>query len=593
MTKKTPWILLALSLALSACSAAPAPAPSDQKEPDKQEENTGTTSLADQDFDKWLEDLFIETCSQDYTTAHQYFIDPEAQGITVDADSLTLGDFVATEQEKQQVKDTLKELRAFDTSKLCAENQQIVRQLIWQYDLEDRSNDEKFDYIATIWSEMSGVPSSLVNFFSEYQLYDEKNIEPLIALINDTPNYVQKALDYSKKQADLGMLRLNLKAVTEDCQGVLDSRDDSPITKELDLEVDSLGLDQAKADEYKTKIHEALQASFFPAFQTMIDGLNDLSGQIGPILGLASYPNGEEYYELLIENYAGTDKSLAEIQKECLNRMQADSDQYNAFLDKNQDAVIDAMNLQTSFESVSEILPFLEENYSKDFPTVKPMEYELEALSNEQSSEGIVAYFLVPPIDSTRPYEMRYNKRDYGDDPSAMSMYDTLAHEGIPGHMYQTQYEKEHFTKNGQYLLSSMGMQEGYATYAAIEAQKWLELDPAALQVHNLDEDFSNQFVLLLDILINSTEGYTKNDLAKDQGGAMDELYDQLAENPGVFFSYNYGCSTLLDMRQKAEDELGDKFDSVGFNNALLQAGNVRFDIVQENIDAWIAQQQK
>lgn len=595
--KKTWSLLLCLTL-LCGCSSAPSQNnPADQTDPSRQEEQPADqneekpvlneNSVSDEEFEKFLDQYVIDVCENDYSNAHHYFEDPEAYGIDVSKADITLGTFVATDKDKEFTNSILTKLKEWDPESLNDTNSEIYRQLEWMYTIESDSNAARYDYVAPIWSEMSGVQSNLTDFFSEYQLFTKDDVEPLIKLINDTPRYVQEALDYSKEQANRGMLRLDLDTVVTYCENILSSQDDSPITKELDDEVDGLLLEKSEGEEIKEKIHKALADSLFPSYQTIVDGLKALEDDILPIEGMAKYSSGKDYYTLLLRHYTGTSQTPQEIYSNVYAAMNDASAEYRQIVKKNSKAAEDADDPKTKFKEVSEIMPFLEEKYASKFPTVETMNYEVKPLTNEQSKNGVVAYFVVPPIDSERTYEIRYNERDYGGDPSALSLYSTFAHEGIPGHMYQTQYEKEHFTQTAQYFLSSMGMQEGYAVYSAFQSYDWTGIDSDVLTINRLSELYSNYMVLIMDLQINY-EGMSLDEFNEKWGGSFDSLYYQLAENPGVFFAYHYGYYMINKMYTDAKDTLGSRFNEVEFNNALLKAGNVAFDIVKENIDEYV-----
>lgn len=585
------WILLLCGCLFAGC-AGQTQTPADTEPTtttDTTDDAASTTDSGfnDEVFEEFLDQYVIDVCENDYTTAHHYFEDPSKYGIDVSKAKITLGTFIADDEEKEFTSSILSQLHSWDPSVLNKTNQEIFSQLEWMYSLEDESNAARFDYVTPIWSEMKGVQSNLTDFFSEYQLYTEDDIAPLIELINDVPRYVEDALDYSKEQAERGMLRLDLDTVKATCQSIIDSKDDSPITAELDDEVDALMLEDKTAEKYKEQIRSAMEKSFFPSYEKIITGLEALKDDIGDIQGMAAYDNGKDYYEILLKYYTGTNQGASEINTNIYKALNDASSEYRKIVKSNPDAADQADNPTTSFMSVTDIMSFLEENYSREFPVVSDMNYEVKALSDEQSKNGVVAYFVVPPIDSTRTYEIRYNARDYGDDASALSLYETLAHEGIPGHMYQTQYERDNFTSVAQFFISAFGMQEGYATYAAYQAEQWTDVNKDVLRVAQLSDLYLNYTVLIMDMQINY-DGYSLEDFNEVWGDGMESLYYQLAENPGVFFGYYYGYYMIDQLYQKASDELGDKFDASKFNNALLEAGNVEFSIVEKNINSYI-----
>lgn len=582
------WLALLLCAVLAGCQAAPAAAPKEEeKTTDQAEANAEASSeeqsSEDQKFSDYLDQYVIQTCSMDYTTAHSYFMDPEEHGIKFGDDAYSLGDFIPTKKEKDFTASVLKDLEGFDSSKLNRTNQVIYEQMKWENELQEKGYDDRFTYLDNIWSESHGVVSNLINYFSEFQLYSEKDVDALLKLIANVPDYAEKALEYSRTQAEKGMLGIDLDQVFKSCDEILDNQENSPVYTELAEEVDMLMLDEETADGYKKQIRDALDESFFPSFSKIEKGLELLEGQVTPIQGLASYPNGDEYYKLILENYTSTDTDPDELYEEISAAVNDQSEKLSKLMKKG----IDPSNVQTGFKSIDDIMSFLEENYSKAFPVVDTMDYEIKALTDEQSTSGVVAYFVVPTIDSNRTYQIRYNKRDYGKDPGDLEFYNTLAHEGIPGHMYQTQYEKQHFTSDAQYLLSSMAMQEGYATYAAEVAQSWLNVNPDQLEASQADEWSMNYMILILDLMINY-DGLTADEFVQQFGTEMLGLYNQLAEDPGIFFAYYYGYYLITQKRDEAEKTLGKKFDETGFNSALLQYGNVKFSLIDENIDRWI-----
>lgn len=544
----------------------------------------------DGEFEKWCDEFIVEYCQSDYTLAHHYFIHPEAYGIDVSKAPISLGEFVSDEEEKTFDANTYDHLKTFDPEQLSETNRQILEQLIWEYELNVRSDDEKFDYLGQIWTSSGGVQQNLITFFSEYQIYKEEDIEPLLQLIADTPNYAKKALDYSAKQAEMGILQLDYEAVTSACQDVLDGRDDSPVTIELDSEIDALQLDEADAKAYKDKIHAALQDDFFPAFKTLKDGLAALKDQIRPFTGQANMENGKEYYTLLLEYYAGKPIQIDDAISDLNSRLDKLQQDYQKLVREDAHAAGAGLSLETDFDNLADIMPFLEENYARKFPALDAMNYELKPLSKEQSNPDTLAYFVVPPVDSgTRPYEIRYNKEDYGDDPSSFSLYDTFAHEGIPGHMYQSQYNREHFTSTIQYFLDCMGFTEGYATYAAQEAWSWTDANPKELEAYRLNDEFTRYQALLIDLYING-KGMSLEELEEEYGKNIKPLYNQLCSIPALFFSYYYGSAQLFDLKAHAKEKLGDAYSDVAFNNAILQAGSSNFSIVSHNVNAWIEQ---
>lgn len=543
--------------------------------------------VSDREFESYLDEFVVNYCQQNIMLAQRFFEHPEDYGIDLNKCQVTLGTFLPDEEEIRFTEDVLNQLSSWNPDRLSRTNRQIYEQMRWEYELAARGAAEKYAYLDNIWSGSSGVFSTLTTAFSEYQLYSEDDIDILVELIEDVPRYADLAIEYTDEQVRRGLFEIDYDSAIDTVGGLLETKEDSPIESELNEEVDRLQLSRETNEEAKKRIHQALEKNLFPSFEKMKKALEEHEDDNQPMEGLARKEDGKEYYEILVENYGGTSESIDTIQNELEDAADGVLERYSEIMSENPKAISEMMDLKTSFKSVSEIMPFLEERYPAQFPMVTPVEYEIKPLSDEQSTEGTMAYFVNQPIDADRPYEIRYNRRDYGEDASSLELYNTFAHEGIPGHMYQAQYMKDHFTSPVQYMLSSFGMQEGYASYAAYQTVAWTGLNEDALEVWKLNELYSNYCILMMDLQVN-WQGATREEFAKQWGDENASLYDRLCEEPGLFFGYYYGCHKLEALQQIAREALGDLYDPVRFNNAILQAGNVHFGIVEENVQHYI-----
>ncbi len=583
------WLAFALCALLGAGCTSSQPSSSLSSIPSKSQEESTTqkTPTTDAEFSAFLDRFVLEQCQSDYTTCHSYFENPQAYGIDPSKCDVTLGTFFTDPEEVKELQSWLDELLAMDDSDLSKINRQIRQAFIREFELSLELCDEKYEYLGNIWSSDDGIPSLLVTYFSEYRLYSADDVSYLVELLKDVPRFVEEGLEFTQKQIEAKTFSIDMDEALETCQSVLKNQSDSAVTNELFAEVDGLVLSEEETKKAKEAIEEALNQSFFPAYETMISGLQAVKKQNKALVGLGSFENGKAYYELLLKSQVGTDETIEELREEIKRAMNDTTDAYRRLLRNNEEAILEAEDPQTSFTTIEEIMPFLEERYPAKFPVVEAMNYEIKPLSNEQSTDGIVAYFVRPCVDSTRPYEIRYNVRDYGDDPASLMMYDTFAHEGIPGHMYQAQYNKEHYVHIAQYFLDNLSFTEGYATYAANSALDWVHLDKDVLEAYRLMEFYPQYNVLLMDLQINY-DGYSKRQFRDVWGEGYEAIYDQLAQNPGVFFSYYYGSLKIMELQAIAQEALGNDYDDVAFNNALLQAGDVDFSIIEENIQDYI-----
>ena len=522
---------------------------------------TSTPDKPNKEFTSFCDQIFIETMESDYTTMHQMLENPEDFHIDLSKVEVSLGDFI-TDNDKE-IKENLNTLHSFDYDSLDHTQKSIYLELEKEWNLELNLNKEEILYNTNVLSSMNGIHEQLITFFSEYTLRNEQDVKDLIVLIKDVPRYFDEMIAYIKKQADMDLLMYDTKSVLNSIQEIVDSREDSSVTSHLMNEIDSLSIDSK--EDYKSKVEQVLQNDFFPSYQRLLDTLIQYEDQVIPMTGLYYIKNGKEYYKYIVEQATGTTKSIETIQKELENALDDTLKDYLKLSDYET-------SLTTSFTTVEEILSFLNENYKKDFPEVGQMNYEIKALDDDQSTDGVVAYFIIPAIDNSSPYQIRYNKRDYGKDIEDIEMYTTLAHEGIMGHMYQAQYNLENLDTSIQYLFNSSGLSEGYATYAQLYALKYLDKDTKACKLEN---ELNFYLTALLDLSIHY-DGLTLEELNEQYNMDMSSFYNQIAENPGVFLSYYYG---YLQVNQLKDSFKGSDLQ---FHTQLLQYGNVYFDVLSK-----------
>lgn len=513
-------------------------------------------------FIDFCNDYFINEMESDYTTMHQYLENPENYGIDTNNVEISLGH--VNEDTTKQVEQTLDDLKSFKYNDLDTTQKVIYDELEKELNWELKMNDEKFMYSTNVLSSMGGIHENLITFFSEYVLRNEKDIQDLLILIQDTPRYMDEVISYIKEQANQNMLRFDYDTVTSSIQETLASKDNSSITKELIKEVDALSIDNKES--YKTQIHDSIQQYVFPSYQSLLDTIVSLKDKVQPVTGLYNTENGLEYYELLVEKATGTTTSIEDIQEQL-------QDALTDVLYNYTYTEIETDPISTSFNSAEEILTFLNDNYKSYFPEVKDMNYELTPLDDDQSTDGIVAYFVIPSLDNTLPYQIRYNQRDYGKDTTDIELYTTLAHEGITGHMYQAQYNAENLEYPIQFLFDNSGLAEGYATYAQIYALNYLDLTTTG---YKLESEMNFYLTALLDIEINYN-GLTLDELNSQYGMDMSTIYNQVADNPTTFLSYYYGYLQILNLKDQ-------KMSDMDFHNNLLKYGNVYFDVLKKHM---------
>ena len=593
------WAWLAAgALLLTGCSAAPVQQekPADPGKSNQADRNTAqNTPAADgenEEFTAYTKEYVEKVCENSYILMHQYFEDPGKYGIDAAKADISLGTLLPDDEDIELENELANRLDTFDPADLDATQQVIYQSLKFDFDNSDELYDKRFYYLDQIWNEYNSPADSLVQMFSEYQVRQEADIAPLLTLIGDVPRFVDDCMGYTKNQADRHLLMMDYEGVAEKCQDVVKAGKDSAVSANLHRQIEALDLGEDKTKSCLDQVDKALADSFYPQFQRIIDELKPYQDKAIEVTGLANLENGREYYAALAKDATGTADTPDQMEKNLQEMIASLSLQMQTMMRKDPDAVEEATNLHTGFESVDDIMAFLEENYTRDFPGVGKMNFEVQPLSKEQANPGVMAYFMIPPVDNTAPYRIRFNAVDYGSDTTDVELYDTLAHEGIPGHMYQTQYDHETFQYPIQYLLSSSGFTEGYATYVECQSNKWLDASENAVKFYNWMKMLSNSYIALMDLSVN-WDGMSLEEFNDEYGPVfgsedMSGLYKQLSCCPAQFQSYYYGNYVIMTMRNNAQKELGKSFDSKAFNQALLENGSVPFAVVEKSVQTYV-----
>ena len=217
------------------------------------------------------------------------------------------------------------------------------------------------------------------------------------------------------------------------------------------------------------------------------------------------------------------------------------------------------------------MLAALAEIAADKFPDVGEISWICSYLSDEQKQDHVVAYFMPPQIDNIKRNVIRINDSNVSD---SVELFMTLAHEGIPGHLYQQQYTfLDAPYEEINHELTYMSYQEGWAVYIEKLAADWcLDSEDAAAYSYNMSL-FNYLFVTCGDILVNYY-GYTEEEFLEWMksvlGYSSSDIYEFVISDPCLYPCYGLGPllveDTINELAAKGYDEKTcyDKFLDVG-----------------------------
>jgi len=600
----TAWLLAAgiLCSVLSSCTATKPVAETVQapsyEQYSKRELQAQEQEIRDS-FDEFMETLFRESVQQDTLSLHYYMMDPSAFGIT--DYPVTLGTY-----SSQDIRDSLEE------------NEKLLRQLQTDYDYEVLTKEqqltmdilvamlecniacEEYPLYYEYLSPNLGVQAELPILLAEYQFYSKRDVEDYLELLGQLPDCFQQLVDFENEKSAAGLFMCDEVAdqVIESCQQIISDSDDHFLNQVFAEKLGQLeGVTEEEKSAWTEKNREMMENAFFPAYQLLIDGFTALKGSGANSGGLAGYSNGKKYYEALIQQTTGTKRSVADIKKLLLNRLNEDLSAINDMLKDNENLYSQAADFSFSLTEPEEILEDLKVKIAEDFPELETeTHYTVKSIQPALEDVMSPALYMVSPIDRITENTIYINEKYYSD---RSTLYATLAHEGYPGHLYQEVFSSTAMPCNMRRLVSVPGYSEGwgiYSEYYAYSLDTQADQVLADIRAHNFSASMA--IYALLDIYVNydnwdkeQTAQFLKECYGIESGSATDAAFYMVVSEPGYYVKYYVGYLEFCELRKTAEEKLGAKFVPKEFHRFLLEIGDCPFWVLEKYMEPWIEEQ--
>ena len=553
-----------------------------------------------QEFEQYLDDYFKDVVTDDTLTYNYTIKDGADYGL--EEPEVTLGDpgMTAEEigQDKEEFEGWVKKLDAIDRSCLT-EDQKLTYDVLDEY-FEVSAGIFDNVYLYEPFSPMRGLQANIATNFTDYRFDDKGDVERYIELLGQIPDYFAEYLDFEQEKSEKGYFMSDAVCdkVISQCKDFVADKENHFMETTFNDNIDALDFltDEEKA-EYKEANKQAVENSLLPAFENVADVLSGLKGTGTNDGGICNYDGGKEYYEYLLKNFAGTAKSPEEVIDMLDTELQKLMVSLYQYYLGNQAAYeyfaanYDSIFAETDQMTASEMVDKMMETASEHYPDAGTINYKAEALDKnlETIMDDVLAYYMAPAIDDPDNNLIRVNGLHTD------GMWTTLAHEGYPGHMLQNAYYMSTDPEPVRTLMNFLGYKEGWAMYACYDSLYYYEYEEpeygdTIAALYQLNDEMSYLMMGRVDLGINY-EGWTLQDtadyLTKNgmDGSAAQELYTTMVGDPAVYQSYSTGYYEKKELRDYAEEKMGDDFDLKTFNTIILETGPCQFDILKEQVD--------
>ena len=437
-----------------------------------------------------------------------------------------------------------------------------------------------------------GVQAQLPILLAEYAFYRESDVQDYLALLEDVPAYFQSILAFEQEKAQQGLSLSD--AVLEDvilqCRAFVQDAGNSYLSQLFAQRLDSLdGLDETSRARYTEANEDLLKTCVLPAYEALASGLESLRGAGSNSGGLFYLPEGAAYYEYLARSILGSQRPVEEIYAMLEQRLMECTLEMARLI--QQDPSIIAVSGQEVYatSSPAQILDALREAAAQDFPALPAVEVDVKEVHPSLQEYASPAFYLTPPLDRMAENVIYINPAaGYG----GIDLFATLAHEGYPGHLYQTVYSQSQDIPLLCALLHIGGYTEGWATYAELWSYSVSGLEETEALLLRCNKEWSLALSCLMDIGIHYY-GWTLSDTAAflegygiDNPDTAREVFDSIVADPANYLQYYVGCLEFEALQETAQEEWGDAYTPAAFHACILSHGCLPFHLLEEKIRA-------
>ena len=456
-------------------------------------------------------------------------------------------------------------------------------------------------------NQQNGVHTSLADLPLSVPFDSVKHYEDYIARLHQIPRVLSQTTEVLRAgmKDKLMPVRFLLEKLPVQCQGIIDADPFLLPTKKYPA---SISLEDQK--RLTQQITDATNVDVLPAYKTFAAFLRTEYAPAGrTTLSVTSLPDGEKRYENDI--YARTTTRMTPEEIHQLGLREIDRIQAEMTVIAKKEGFADLASFRASLKTNPKYIPTSAEQILDDFRHyIAQMEPKLPDLFNLLPKSPVTVeaipdfqaaaatHYMTGTPDGKRPGRVvvatsKFAERSLIDDEAI------AYHEGVPGHHMQLSVQQQ-LTGLPKFRLHGLGFNayiEGWALYAEqLGKEVGFYQDPVS-DYGRLSSELFRAVRLVVDTGIHS-KGWTRDQVVDffRKSGAVDEPTvqsetDRYIAWPAQALSYKLGQLKFRELRDRAQKELGSKFDVRAFHDKMLDGGTLPLDLLEARTDKWIAEQ--
>ena len=541
---------------------------------------------SDRQFRTFTRSLFQTEVSANTISLHYTLRSPSDYGIAdIPATYGSLSsDPVAA---KASVRNVLSSLQEFDPGTLSSENA-LTFKILDTY-LKNASSGTDYLLYQEPLGPVSGIHTQLPVLLSEYSFYDTQDVETYLALLKETPSYFDSVIRFEQKKAASGLFMPDYQAdsVLDTCQSFIDMGKENYLVSTFNERIASLDLlPENKKDSFQKENMKLVTEEIYPAYHNLITAIKSLKGKGMNEQGLSHFPYGKKYYEYLVRQTTGCNESISRLRLMTRAQILEDLSAMQKVLFPADAALTQASVLeQTSPDSM---LDDLRSKITDTFPEIPDVDFQVKYVPESMQDYLSPAFYMIPAIDNLTENVIYINN---GQTASGLNLYTTLAHEGYPGHLYQTVYFSASEPDPIRSILDFGGYVEGWATYAEMMSYYLAPLPKTEASLLQKNSSVILGLYALADMGIHY-DGWSVTDTVRffsDYGindpTAVQSVYKLIIGSPANYLKYYIGYLKFYELKKEMADALGNQFSQKEFHRAVLDVGPAPFEIVYDEVE--------
>ena len=540
---------------------------------------------ADAEFEAFAEDFFLQEIQANPIHFHYsvddpslYHIDEAGLKMPVYHDGEAVNDIYALSLIS-------KKLEKYSGMNLSDSNRYLC-ELMSSY-INTVSRTAAYPYFSEPLSPSSGAPSDLPVLLAEYRFDTVQDVEMYLSILTQIPDYFDGLIVYEREKASAGLFMSDSAArkVIRQCSSLMDDEQlennthflETTFANRLQVLVDQGLLTEDASLSYQYDNNRLLTTVVAPAYDRLADELTLLMGSGKDTCGLAHRAGGREYYEALLRLQTGSYRDITEIKQLLYNDLTANYDALRHLFESDaplRDKLISEPALLPEM-SPEAILSYLEDSIQQVYPSIPApagdsrINCTVKYVDDSLEPYTAPAFYMTPPLDNVLNNTIYINTLDTSDD---LSLFTTLAHEGYPGHLYQTVYSQRSRDRSDITPLCSVlyygGYVEGWAMYAELSSYDYAirlasKDHPEAEGYYlacRLDRQIQLCLYSLLDITIHH-DGATLEDvceilasLGSTNPDTAAAIYEYIVEEPCNYPKYYLGYLEIMELKKQAAE---------------------------------------